>query len=103
MVAGVFLVERTSQGRSDDRNKVRQVVCNEDDAQTDAQIIQAVIDTLNAATPVGDSGPTSNGPENVYPDGYFDTVTQIGTNPQGPINTDGDLLAWPQSVTEVDN
>lgn len=101
MVAGVFLVERTSQGRSDDRNLVRNVIANEDDAQTNDQIIAAVIATLNANTPVGDNAPTSNGPENVYPDGYFDTVTQIGASPAGPIAVDGELIAYPNEVIRV--
>lgn len=99
MVAGIFLVERTSQGRSDDRNLVRQVVVHEDDAQSDAAIIAAVIATLNTATPTGDGFSAG---ENVYPAGYFDTVTQIGASPVGNLDTDGNLLAWAQSVTEVD-
>lgn len=95
MVAGLFLVERTAQGANDDRNRVRQVVVHEDDAQTDAQIIAAVIATLNSVTPVGD-GFTAGEP--VYPAGYFDTVTQIGASPAGPLATDGDLYAFPVSV-----
>lgn len=95
MVAGLFLVERTSQGRSDDRNRVRQVVVHEDDAQTDAQIIAAVIATLNTLTPTGDGFSAG---ESVYPDGYFDTVTQIGATPAGPLATDGDLFAYPPQV-----
>lgn len=98
MVAGLFLVERTSQGRSDDRNLVRSVVVNEDDAQTDAQIIQAVIDTLNTNTATGDG--FSSG-ENVYPDGYFDTVTQIGASPAGPLAVDGELIAFTPEVIRV--
>ena len=99
MVAGLFLVERTVQGVNDDRNQVRSVVAHEDDAQTDAQIIAAVIANLNAATPTGDSA--SSG-EPVYPDGYFDTVTQIGASPAGPLVTDGDLIAFPPEVLRVD-
>lgn len=98
MVAGVFLVERTSQGRSDDRNQVRAVVVNEDDAQSDAVIIQAVIDTLNANTPTGDGFSTGN---DVYPDGYFDLVTQIGAAPAGPIAVDGELIAYTPEVIRV--
>lgn len=98
MVAGLFLVERTVQGESDDRNRVRQVVVHEDDGQTDAQIIAAVIATLNTATPTGDGFSAG---ENVYPAGYFDTVTQIGASPAGPLATDGDLFAFPSSVNSV--
>src|SRR3546814_13673942 len=97
MIAGIFLVERTSHGVSDDRNRVRQVVVHEDDAQTDAQIIQAEIDTLNANTPTGDSFSSGNP---VYPDGYFDTVTQVGATPVANLATDGDLIAFSPSVLE---
>ena len=95
MVAGLFLVERTSQGRSDDRNRVRAVVVHEDDAQTNAQIIAAAIATLNTAQPV------ESGAEAIYPTGYFDTVVQIGATPAGPLATDGDLLAYGPEVTSV--
>lgn len=98
MVAAVYLVTRTTQGRNDDRNRVRHVIAHEDDAQTDAQIIAAVIATLNANTSTGDG--FSSG-ENVYPDGYFDTVTQIGASPAGPVATDGDVIAYPEDVLTV--
>lgn len=88
MVAGLFRVTRTDQGVNDDRNKIREVIVHEDDAQSDAAIIVAVIATLNAAVPV------ESGAEAVYPAGYFDTVTQIGASPEGPLATDGDLLAY---------
>lgn len=95
MVAGLFLVQRTVQGEADDRNRVRDVVVHEDDAQTDAQIIAAVIATLNTLASVGDGLPAhAPAGENVYPDGYFDTVTQIGASPAGPLATDGDLFAF---------
>ena len=90
MVAGLFLVERTTQGDNDDRNKVRAAVVNDDDGNTDAQIIQTVVDGLNAAQPAGG--------EKQYPDGYFDTVTQIGASPQGVLATDNDFLAFPREV-----
>lgn len=95
MVAGLFLVERTSQGRNSDRNQVRAVVVNDDDAQTDAQIIATAIATLNTGAPTGD---TFAAGEDSYPAGYFDTVVQIGAAPAGPLATDGDLLAYPVEV-----
>ena len=98
MVAGLFLVERTIHDDDHDVNRVRQVVVHEDDAQTDAQIIAAVIATLNTATPRGDS--IGSGPA-VYPAGYFDTVTQIGASPAGPLATDGDLYAFAQAKNSV--
>jgi hypothetical protein len=97
MVAGLFLVERTTQGVSEDKNQVRQVIVHEDDAQTNAQIITAVIASLNAAIPAGDP----SGSQNVYPAGYFDTVTQIGAAPAGPLATDGDFYAYPPQVAAL--
>ena len=101
MAEGLFLVRRTSQGVNDDRNRVREVLINEDDAQTDAQIIQAAIDALNTATPVGD-GFTAG--EKSYPDGYFDEVIDIddlaGTS-EDNLRTDGDFIAFGPEVTSV--
>ena len=98
MVAGLFLVSRTAQGVNDDRNRVRQVVVHDDDGQTDAEIITAVIATLNTDTPV--AGGFSDG-EPVFPAGYFDTVIQIAAAPEGPLATILDLFAFPPSVNEV--
>ena len=96
MVAGIFLVTRTSQGRNDDRNQVRSVIVHEDDAQTDAQIIAAVIASMNTQEPV------ETGAEPVYPAGYFDTVSQIGATPVAEINTDGDFLAYGVAISSFD-
>jgi hypothetical protein len=96
MVAGIFLVTRTTQGVNDDRNRVREVVVHEDDAQTAAQIIAAVIATLNTAQPV------EVGAEDIYPAGYFDTVVQIGASPVADLDTDGDLIAYAPRVVAVD-
>lgn len=93
MAEGLFLVTRTSQGVSDDRNRVREVITNEDDAQTDAQIITAVIASLNAAQPV------ETGAEPVYPAGYFDTVVDLTV--AITLATDGDFLAYPPRVAAV--
>ena len=97
MVAAVYLVERTDQGKNDDRNRVRSVIVHEDDVQTDAQIIAAVTASLNRASPTGD------GASDVYPDGYFDTVTKIGAAPAGPLVTDGHLIAFPSEVLRVES
>lgn len=99
MAAGIFLVTRTDQGVTNDRNRVREVIVHEDDAQTDAQIIAAVIASLNTATPVGDSITAG---EPAYPDFYFDTVEQIGATPVASINTDGDFLAYAPRVVAFD-
>ncbi len=96
MAAGIFLVTRTDQGVSNDRNRVREVIVHEDDAQTDAQIITAVIATLNTAEPV------ETGAEAVYPAGYFDTVVQIGATPVADLDTDGNLIAYPPRVVALD-
>ena len=74
------------------------MVINTDDAQTTAQIITATIAALNAATPVGDGVSSGN---SVYPAGYFDTVTQIGASPAGPIASNNELIGYPAEVIRV--
>lgn len=95
MVAGLFLVTRTSQGVNEDRNQVREVIVNDDDALTNAQIIQQAVDGLNTAQPVGADA------EPVYPTGYFDTVVQIGASPAGPLATDNDFIAYAPEVASI--
>jgi hypothetical protein len=95
MAEALFLVRRTSQGVNDDRNRVREVVINEDDAQTDAQIIAATVAALNAAQPV------SSGGSDVYPAGYFDTVVALTT--AVTLGADGDFLAYPPRVAAVNS
>ena len=95
MVAQVFLVTRT-QVKTNDRNKVREVIINADSAQTDAQIIASAVAGLNTVQPV------ESGAEAAYPAGYLDTVTQIAASPTGPLNTDGDFLSYPDRVSEFD-
>lgn len=99
MAEGLFLVRRTTQGVNDDRNRVREVLINEDDAQTDAQIIAATIAALNAQFTTGDG--FSSG-EDVYPAGYFDTVVNIDDLTSGPLATDGDFIAFPPRVAAVE-
>ena len=94
MVEALYLVRRTTQGESDDRNRVREVLANQDDGQTDAQIIQAVIDALNAESPFGDGFPAHDpAGNNTYPDGYFDTVDEVSVT-TGPVSSDGDFVAF---------
>jgi hypothetical protein len=49
MAEALYLVERTTQGESEDRNRVRAVIINNDDGDADAVIIANVITALNAA------------------------------------------------------
>jgi hypothetical protein len=95
MVAGLFLITRTSQGVNEDRNLVREVIIQNDDADTTAQHIQQAVDSLNAAQPV------EAGASNVYPVGYFDTVVQIGASPAGPLATTHDFIAYAPEVVSV--
>ena len=92
MVAGLFLVTRTTQGVDDDRNRVREVIIHADDASTNAQIIQSAVDGLNTAQPV------TSGGEPIYETGYFDTVVQIGAAPAGILVTLTDFIAYPPVV-----
>ena len=97
MAEGLFLVRRTSQDVNNDRNRVREVLINEDDAQSDAAIITATIAALNAAQPVETDA------EPVYPAGYFDTVVDIDDLvTSGPLRTDGDFIAFAPRVVAVE-
>jgi hypothetical protein len=96
MAEALYLVERTDQPVADDRDGVRAVVINEDDAQTNAQIITATIAALNAALPV------SAGAEAKFPAGYFDTVSEISDLvTAGPLRTDGNFVAFKSEVTSA--
>lgn len=92
MVAGVFLVERTTPVDDHDVNRVRTVVCQADDGDADAVIIAEVVANLNTLIARGD-GLVASGNADPYPAGYFDTVTQIGATPAGPLATDEDFIA----------
>ncbi len=98
MVAGIFLVTRTVQGVNQDINGVREVIVHEDDAQTDAQIIAALLVNMNLVEPAGDP----SGSQDQYPDFYFDTVVQIGATPALDLSTDGDYLAYAPRVAALD-
>jgi len=97
MAAGLFLITRTDQGVTNDRNRVREVILNNDDGQTNAQHIAQAITGLNASQPV-ESGANA---EPVYPAGYFDTVVQIGATPAGPLATDNDYIAYAPEVVSA--
>jgi hypothetical protein len=92
MAEALFLVRRTSQGVNDDRNRVREVLVNNDDGDADAVIMQNVVDLLNVAHPAGG--------EAVYPVGYFDTVEVVAVS-SGPLSTDGDFIAYSPRVAAV--
>ena len=100
MVAGLFLVTRTSQGVTQDRNQVREVIIHDDDGQTDAQIIQNCVDQLNSLFPTESKGGDADA-ENAYPVGYFDTVIQFGVVPEGPLATIDDMIAYTPEVGSV--
>lgn len=93
MVAGIFLVTRTQQGVSEDRNLVREVILHEDDGESDADIIIQAIAGLNLSHPVETDAAA------VYPAGYFDTVIQIAAAPEGPLATINDYIAYAPEVS----
>jgi len=95
MVAGLFLITRTQQGVSEDRNQVREMILNNDDGQTDAQHITQAIAGLNTSHAV------ETGAAAVYPAGYFDTVVQVGASPAGPLATDNDYIAYTPEVSSI--
>lgn len=93
MAEALFLVTRTQQGVSDDRNRVREVIINDDDGTSDADIIIATIAALNASEPV------ESGVAPVYPAGYFDTVNELSDlTTDSVLRTDGDFIAFPPRV-----
>ena len=100
MVDAIFLVKRNSQGVTNDRNLIREVLIFNDDQDADALIIQNTVDALNLADPV-ESNDGAN-PEPVYPDFYFDTVVQVGASPAGPFDTEFDFLAYAPAVLELE-
>ncbi len=95
MADAIFLVTRTDQGVTNDRNQVREVVIFNDDGDADALIIQNTVDALNTAQPV------ETGAEDAYPIGYFDTVEQIGATPTGFLDTEFDFLAFAPRVAAL--
>lgn len=98
MAAAIFLVTRTVQGVNQDINQVREVVVHEDDGQSDAAIIAALLVNMNIVEKAGDPA----GDQDQYPAGYFDTVVQIGATPVADLSTDGDYLAFAPRVAFLD-
>ena len=98
MAAAIFLVTRTVQGVNQDINQVREVIMHNDDADADALIIQNLIDIMNTTEPAGDP----SGDRNQYPDGYFDTVVQIGATPVANLGTEFDFLAFSLHVSQLE-
>ena len=98
MAAAIFLVTRTVSGVNQDINQVREVIVHEDDGQSDAAIIVALLANMNTVEQAGDPA----GDFNQYPDGYFDTVVQIGATPVADLSTDGDYLAYAPRVAALD-
>ena len=98
MAAAIFLVTRTLQGVTQDKNQIREVIVHEDDAQSDADIITALLASMNATEPAGDP----SGDLDQYPPGYFDTVVQIGATPVADLDTDGNYIAFAPRVASLD-
>jgi hypothetical protein len=96
MAEALYLVTRTDQGVNHDKNRVREVIINNDDGDADAVIITNTIAALNAAQPV------EAGSEAVYPPLYFDTVNQISDLvTAGDLRTDQDFIAFAPRVASV--
>ena len=96
MAEALFLVTRTQQGVSEDRNQVREMIINDDDGTSDADVITAAIAALNAALPVETDA------ADAYPAGYFDTVNELSDlTTSGDLRTDGDFIAFAPRVAAV--
>ena len=89
MAEAIFMVRRTV-GPSGDLNNVREVLINNDDVDTDAQIILNCVAALNTFQT-----------RNIYPDDYFDAVVEISAA-TAPLNTDQDFLAFGAVVFEFE-
>lgn len=96
MAEALFLVTRTTQGVSEDRNRVREIILADDDGTSDADVITAAIAVLNTAQPV------ESGAEAVYPAGYFDTVNELSDLVTASVlRTDGDFIAFGPRVASL--
>ncbi len=93
MAEALFLVTRTNQlGDNDMRNGVHAMLINNDDGDTDAVTIADAILRLNAHFGAGS-----------YPDGYFDTVQEVGDLTSGPAPDNGDIMVFlPREVVTVE-
>ena len=90
MAEGLYLVQRTGAVDANDIDGVRNVVMNNDDGDTDADIITAAIAALNTAAGVSK-----------FPAGYFDTVNEISDLvTAGDLRTDQDFIAFGGPVYE---
>lgn len=97
MAEALFLVERTVPENMNDRDGIRAVIINNDDGDTDAQVIAAAIAAVNAALPAD-----ADVPDDKLPAGYFDTVNEISDLvTAGSLRTDQDFLCFKQEVTSV--
>ena len=109
MAEHLYLVRRLSTAtggdpqprKTGDRNGLRQCLFNNDDGDSDAVIMQNLIDALNAVTPTGDFHTPG---DNAYPDGYFDEVLDVsdlsGTG-EDNLRTPGDFIALGPEVVSV--
>jgi len=92
MAEAIYLVTKTLTGGETLVGKVRAVVINKDDGQTDPQIIAdavAQMNTLYSADPV--------------PTGYFDTVTKISDLSSGPLKDNKDCYVFtPEGPVKVE-
>ena len=95
MVEQLFLVERTDRPDNDVRDGIKTVIINNDDADTDAQIITAAILAVNTALPVDADA------EAKIPAGYFDTVSPLTPLSAGPLATDLDILVHKAEVAST--
>ena len=77
---------------------MREVIVHEDDGQSDAAIITALLASMNATEPAGDP----SGSQDQYPVGYFDTVVQVGATPVADLDTDGNYIAFAPRVASLD-
>lgn len=89
MAEGLYLVERTGIQDMNDVDAIRAVLINNDDGDTDAEIITAAELAVNTA---GGN----------LPAGYFDTVNLVSDLvTTGDLRTAQDFIAFPAAVKEL--
>lgn len=97
MAEHLYLIRRTTH-MNDERNRVRDILINNDDGDSDAVKIQNAVDAMNTAQPRDGGSPT-------YPDGYFDfvlDVTELSGTGQDNLRTVGGFITWgPEIATRL--
>jgi len=101
MAERLWLIRRTKQGESNDRNQVNNVLINIDDGDDDATKKQGTVDALNIAVGRPQNVAPSDRLPAIYPDGYFNEFTNISDLSETGVEnlrTEGDYIAYGPAI-----